>query len=300
MDRWWLPGKADDALSERPIFLEDLLVLSDTLYGVGVPYTSRETFMRQIFGAMKADLMGTKPDKVVSTFGDSWSFEEIDGPLKTLYVSSAEVRPMVVKALRELHERPEFRIRIGCIASHAALFRLQSTFQACVLVVRQGMHYETQALLRLIVEQLAWAKAILDFDDDTFFAIQPTHCISGLKPLFPEAGRMYGDLSSGAHLSPKTTVRYLSESDGLFQIAHSLGDWCLVDCLRLLKVADYFSVMCEFVVKEPGRLGSSLSYDERSDVWSLRADRPSLEPFTRYKPIIDTALAEFQRQNPTS
>jgi hypothetical protein len=251
--------------------------------------------MRQIFGAMKAELMGGKVDNIVATFGESWSFEEISGPLETIYVSSAGVRPMVVKALRGLYEHPGPRAGIGCIASQAALFRLQSTFQASVLVIRQGMHYEAQALLRLIVEQLAWAMVILDYEDDSFFAVQPNRCISEFKKLFPDSGRIYGDLSSGAHLSPQTTVRYLSENRGSFQIAHSLGDWSLVDCLRLLMVADYFSVMCDFVVRTPEAPGPSLSYDEQSRIWSLRDDRPSLKPLKRYEPIIEQALAEFER-----
>jgi hypothetical protein len=223
MDRWWLPEHASDNLGGPQIFLEDLLVLPDHLYGVGVPYKSPVSFMRKIFGAMKAEFMGNTVEETVATFGESWVFEAISGALETIYQSSAEVRPMIVRALQSLHEHPEHRRSVGSIASHAALFRLQSTFQAAVLLVRQGMHFEVQAILRLIIEQLAWAKAILEYEDERFFAIRPTRCIAHLKMLFPESGRLYGDLSTGAHLSPETTLRYISESEGTFQISHILA-----------------------------------------------------------------------------
>jgi hypothetical protein len=300
MDRWWLPQDTNDDPSERQIFLEDLLVLSDHLYGVGVPYTSRVSFMRTIFGAMKAEFMGNTVEETVSMYGESWHFEAVSGALETIYQSSAAVRPVVVKALQGLHAHRERRSGMGSFASHAALFRLQSTFQASVLLVRQGMHYEAQALLRLIIEQLAWAKRILEYEDESFLAIQPTQCITDLKRLFPDSGKLYGDLSSGAHLSPKTTGRYFSKNRGVFQISHAQGNWSLVDCVSLLKVADYFYVLCDFVVRTPDAPGLSLRYDPTSEIWSLRDDRPSLVPLTRYGPILQRVRAEFEGQGASS
>lgn len=41
-------------------------------------------------------------------------------------------------------------------AAGAALVRLQNTFQASVVTIKCGLHFEAAALERIIFEQLAW------------------------------------------------------------------------------------------------------------------------------------------------
>jgi hypothetical protein len=300
VDTWWSPEAEDAGLSRMPKYLEDLVVLSDHLYGVGVPYNATRDTKEMVFGAMKATFMGNRVEDVVEMFAESWDFEDLTGPFGVIYASSAAVRPVVVGSLRYLHEHLVDDVRIGLVAAQAAIFRLQSTFQAAVLVVRQGMHFETEALARLVLEQLAWTMAVIDFEDTGFMKLQPYRCIGVLEELLPDAGRLYGKLSGGAHISPDATLRYLRYSDGRFQIAHRIGTWALVDCVRLLVLADYFCIISELTVRTPETPGSSFTYDPATAEWSLLEHRPSLEPLRKYKPIIEATLREYERSGGTT
>jgi hypothetical protein len=66
--------------------------------------------------------------------------------------------------------------------------------------------------------------------------------------------------------------------------------------VNLLKVADYFCVLSDFVARTPNAPGPSLRFDPTSEVWSLRDDRPSLDPLKKYKPVLEKALTEYEER----
>jgi hypothetical protein len=148
-----------------------------------------------------------------------------------------------------------YRIRnkpdhVGLFAAGAALLRLPITFRTATLTIRNGFHFESALLLRLIVEQLAWIVSVRELTNADLFEVDPHKCVSSLKEILPSMGRLYGELSRAAHIVPQTTLRYLDFSIRgdpwvkLLTFEHAVDD-----ALWLLLLADAYCVVSELVYR---------------------------------------------------
>lgn len=90
---------------------------------------------------------------------------------------------------------------LGVFAAEIALSRLSASFKSAHLLYRLGHVTDGHAIMRVILEQIAWAYVAGGLQDEAeLAALQPTKMISRLKDLYPGAGRIYGVLNSKTHL----------------------------------------------------------------------------------------------------
>ena len=131
----------------------------------------------------------------------------------------------------------------GLVAAQAALLRLQASFRGAVLMCRLGLRFEATVIARLILEQIAWAYAVHGFTELVFWDVLPTKSISALKTIWPEVGRLYGQLTDVAHIVPEVSAEYhlLSETEPGVVIG-SIADTRIAS-FRLLYLSYVFGIV---------------------------------------------------------
>jgi hypothetical protein len=156
------------------------------------------------------------------------------------------VRGVISRAL-QIRDKPDHP---GMFASGAAMVRLPITFRLAALTVRQGFHFECAVLCRMILEQLAWVVAVRPLMDKRIFSFEPHRCIGALRRIFPQAGKLYGQLSEAAHIVPERTLRYIEfnreDAQGPSVTLMSF-DFAKVDACMMLLLADMYAVVCEVI-----------------------------------------------------
>jgi len=235
--------------------IEDLILLSDGRFSVGVPYNYPEQFMKYVFAAGKAYFLGNTVNNVLKNYSDKWDFQaDVSDP-------SAQLLNAIIdstkRKLRESCDQIDKRLHTktpALIASSAALTRVIMTFRAAILLVRNGFLFESALMCRLILEQLSWAYAIHDSRDNDFLKVLPTASISKTKKLIPYIAKLYGVLSKSSHISPELTSDYIirNKADGgpyvLLKSPRSILHVC-----HFLILADAFSTVGIAMVKFSNR-----------------------------------------------
>lgn len=233
-----------------PYELEDLELLGDNLFVVGVPYTSDSEFKRNVVGAAKSYVMRHKSiDYTIKQYGKHWNFDKkSDKVQKGLFSLCSMLRQhstTIINYFLSIENKPDLPNLFACTAS---IMRLTNSFQGAVLCIRQFLHFETVAISRIILEQLSWIYSIcrMSEDENAYSKIAPHKTIGRLKELIPEAARGYGFLSRKGHIMFDETMSYIKVTDGKLGI--QLHDRCLSaqDAINLLVLCDWLGIIGEY------------------------------------------------------
>lgn len=238
---WWTPETSGLTL---PYGLDEINVVGDALTAVGVPDVMDEEFYRYVLAAAKAHLWGLRSvDRVLGRYAPSWELRVKPDRRASIL---AHVRREVVAVVKCVYEVPGKQPDDHLFHAGAAVMRLQNTFQASALTIRCGLHFETAALQRLLLEQIAWIFSIGTRSGD-WERTSPSQCISGLKPLAPYVGRLYGELSATGHAMPSRLRRYIQATrEDIFLVLND-PTRSQHDAVVLLRLADLFGLVCEYV-----------------------------------------------------
>lgn len=274
---WWSPN--DVWPPPSPTGFEDLILMGDFLGAVGVPYTASPELKRNVMGALKAALAGNRSvDHMIRNYGSEWALPELDEDSAIVFEATRLVRVIVVQTLKSLNAVPREKPP-GAFAAWAALNRLQMSFQAAVVMVRQGLHFESCGMARLILEQLAWIVRVHELRDGGHFRVKPQSCFGDLKMLVPEAGEVYGRLSEVAHLHPEWTALYVTVEQGEAMLHLRQPGETKGDALMLLYLADLHRSISEYVDREVLDAPAALERTPEGE-WRIKPERP-LRPLLR-------------------
>jgi hypothetical protein len=82
-------------------------------------------------------------------------------------------------------------------------------------LIRLGFTFESEAVIRLCFEQVAWSNVVRNIaEPEEVTKLSGTDHVTKLKSLFPGAGPIYGRLRNLAHVAPSTRERFIVEQDG--------------------------------------------------------------------------------------
>lgn len=102
-----------------------------------------------------------------------------------------------------------------------SMIRLKASFEAAMLLMRNGYFIELLSVFRLIFEQLSWecylfSENEIQTQSDLTKLKSPQETVSYLKTVLNmnSLGQVYGLLSTEAHLSVKKIMRYLDMGAG--------------------------------------------------------------------------------------
>lgn len=206
--------------------LDDYDILATRTLSVAVPYKTTEGLRKLIWAAMVTYGFGNSSvDHVAKRYGHLWdrrrdkSFES--DPLLLILRGNQEDITQIAEKLEATNPGS----RLGQLCAKSALCRLEATFKAAYGLVRRNYIFETEAVIRMLLEQLAWAHEAYGIDDNGLRTLNPTKCITPFKAVFEQAGRFYGELSEGAHIDPSIVENYLRfHNDGSKVIRRSRPD----------------------------------------------------------------------------
>ena len=148
-------------------------------------------------------------DHVIRRYGHLWEHREdksfeADPRLLVLRATYEDVAE-IASAL----ENTSASSQLGHVCAKSALCRLEATFKAAYGLIRRDYVFETEAVVRMLLEQMAWAHEAYSKDESALRKLNPTKCITPFKVVFNEAGNFYGALSEGAHIDPSIVDNYL-------------------------------------------------------------------------------------------
>lgn len=212
--------------SPLPNDLYEMELLGERRFSAAVPVWTSAELKKRILGAIKSYYGNLASiDYTIKRYGDRWEFGDATDSQRfvvdALKCIDQEVATLS-EAIMQGRPRPD---SAGLLAAEVALVRLKSSFRSALILISQAHAFEAAAIVRLILEQVAWSYAVHGCDDgDEIRRIRPTKSVSHLKRLNPVAGPLYGALSSRAHIEPETAkAYYTADSEGTIEIRHQLS-----------------------------------------------------------------------------
>lgn len=246
------PFATERDYGDEPYGVEDLDPLGDRLFTIGVPPNASDEFKRYVFAAGKTLRLGNRSvDYMLRAYGEHWNLRDHRGERSVVVLAATKAAKASTRAaIERIVHVPDKPGRLGLFAAVSALLRLQTTLRALTFTVRHGFSFESAALLRMVLEQLAWSVAIHRREDSGIFKVRPQSTLRSLTTVIPDAGKLYGLLSEHAHIHPDETLRYIEFASGEPMIRMSFRNRNDADVLRMLTIADYYIIVCEIVGAE--------------------------------------------------
>lgn len=195
--------------------LDDYDIMHVGALSAAVPHEMKESFRKLIWSALVTYQLGnTSVDNVIRHYAPMWERYRQKAPQQKPHVLALRSMMSIVDELAGELERVDVGGSLGRICAKSALCRLEATFKAAYGLIRKEYVFESEAVIRLSLEQLAWACAVYDAKDEKVFSTSPTKSIVFLKRYLPNAGALYKQLSEGAHIDPALARNYLRFHNG--------------------------------------------------------------------------------------
>lgn len=189
--------------------LDDYDILSIQSLSAAVPHKTTESFRHFIWAAMATYAFGNKSiDHVMKQYDSIWQRYKTGIFEKNPRILLLREMVEKVEALANRLENTDVGDSLNRICAKASLIRLEASFKSAYGLIRKEYLFESSAVIRLILEQLGWAYTVSSSDQTEISNINPTKCISNLKNIFPDAGKLYGELSEWAHIDPSFVSDY--------------------------------------------------------------------------------------------
>jgi hypothetical protein len=189
--------------------LDDYDVLFIGTLSAAVPHHTTASFRRLIWGAIATYSLGNESvDHVLRRYDYQWQRFR-DGNTELPQIGALRSVTEIVNTIAHRLDGVDPGTSIGRICAKSALCRLEASFKAAFGLVRRGYLFETEAVARLLLEQLGWCLAAYESTDDGVFNLNPTKCINRLTAMAPGAGLLYKELTEGAHIDPEIAKNYL-------------------------------------------------------------------------------------------
>jgi len=206
---------ADEAANELRVLtssrdLDDYDILMTNLLSVAVPHSTTEGFRKLIWAAMVTYGLGNSSvDNVIRRYDHMWDRRKDKSFQTDPRILALRTTAKLIHQIAESLEQTKIEPRLGHICAKAALIRLEASFKAAYGLIRKEYIFETDAVVRLILEQLAWAYSVHSAADEKVLTLEAPDCIGRFKAIYPACGRLYGVLSEWAHIDPSIAENYL-------------------------------------------------------------------------------------------
>jgi hypothetical protein len=156
-----------------------------------------------------------------------------------------------------------------------ALVRLDASFSAAQVLLRCGFYFEACAVIRLILEQLAWVAAVADLSVMSEIEnTKPSASIRALKRFMPCAGHLYGILSDQAHMHLPQQYRYVDLGTDRINVTVRFGSEHLEEVDVLFPLADTYAMLAEYLIREV--LSEFTTIEDVNGNWVPVPSRPFL------------------------
>lgn len=179
----------------------EMEMVGDQMMLVAVPIHAPAELKKRILGAVKSYHAGlSSVDYTIKRYGERWKFADPSDDEIAFVRTLSDVDARIANLVDDLGSGSARPDCIGLFAAESALVRLKPTFRSALILISQGHAFEAAAVVRLLLEQIAWAFAVYGlFDKAEVLQQSSTDAISKLKKYAPFVGRLYGALSKQTH-----------------------------------------------------------------------------------------------------
>lgn len=169
---------------------------------------------------------------------------------------------IALKIIQEKHEQINYKEEHTVIFGiQAALKRLETSYESCIMLINLGCFIEADCIVRLIFEQLNYCTNICELSDEGFQKklksndkiLNPTS-IYKLKTIIEhiDIGRLYGTLSKNAHIDISQVSKFMQYDQNIkgHLVTYRSREQSSVSALLLLIICYIHEVVLEFSFKE--------------------------------------------------
>lgn len=233
--------------------LDDYDILAINTISAAVPHETTESFRKMIWGAMTTYALGNSSiDHVLKQYNHVWERFRVHAFERDPQIIALRKMVAIVDKIAEAVQSQPIQRSTGQVCAKAALCRLEATFKAAYGLIRREYIFEVDALSRLVLEQIAWSRVAFSKNDNSVFSLNPTKCISELKAFYPSAGRLYGELSAWAHISPDIAANYVHFHNAGISVVKRSPQNSAAAGRRLLELSVLYATACSdlFALRE--------------------------------------------------
>ncbi len=269
--------------------LEDLDIIDVSGIRLGIPSDANRELREGILAAAIAYFGGyASIDYVRRTFSAEWNLGTSDNAEEDPVRSTIKhLRPIVRRVYARLLNVPESE-PLGMIGAQFHLLRLSASLDSVGLLCNLGYAFEAASIGRMVLEQTAWSLAVHQLDAERAKRLKPSKAVPLLKPLAPDSGRLYGNLSLFVHLDPGFFHQFVSLKDEKPAITLQSKQLSAGLLPLVLRVADIYCVVVEFIFHARLADIEHLTVDTAGNRLP-RPDRPLVQLHDRVAP----SLKEF-------
>jgi hypothetical protein len=224
----------------------DFVVGEPTGLGIGLKNEYPPSLKRAVLAALLSNRMGLRSiDYTLKTYVETNAYEQQD---ETLGFKINRFLDLNITAAGKEYVGFTGRkiIRLGDQIADVNMMRINASLQAAKLLANRGLLFETQCLVRFILEQFAWCHKCHSLDDeDAILALQSKECVGEFKKVYPMAGRLYGHLSDIAHWDPNHHHLFVKSRSGGWTSVLSSSQFMAIGLCYVLLAFDMYHALIE-------------------------------------------------------
>ena len=257
-------------------FFANLHFIGEDDFIFAVPLGTSAELRARMFAAWKSYGRGLMSmDEVLESHREAWHFDREDRTELQVFVDSIVLpaRDEVFSAIQRFSTAGEKRYpKLGQFAAGMSLTRLHTSFTVLAFLTRYGYGFESAGVGRLILEQLAWAYAIRDYEDKTLLNVFPQSSLTPLRELLPWAGRLYGKLSEYSHIKPELGGEYFEVNEKSIAIySRRPENWRRILAWVYARLSDAYVIVSEVILP----IDNPVATRRNGDSLEILPDRPT-------------------------
>ncbi|HEY9211301.1 MAG TPA: hypothetical protein VIQ29_00445 [Ancylobacter sp.] len=183
---------------------------------IGLKSTHPTELKKRVAVAGISVVLGARSmDSIYKKYSKIFDYEEPNENRIDLQIQEFVRKKMDLVSDSVLRSSEREGTKFSAILAEWTLFRTPFSMQLAFYCANRGSLFESSAVSRSILEQVAWASYILSVDEGVEIPdVSATWCVGNLRKDVPAAGRLYGWMSNHAHWAFNAHRKAFTVDDG--------------------------------------------------------------------------------------
>jgi hypothetical protein len=206
---------ASPLFDQLPLFqMRDFDILLNQSWPVGIESDYPSELRTRLSAASISYQMGNKSiDRVVERYFKDLTYEQSSTDRLDKRIARF-LKKELSQLDRTLGELAPEKAALGQMVSKWTFMRLPFSFDFAITCAQRGALFECLAIVRMILEQMAWSLDIRLLDDfNEITSRRASQSIRAIKSIHPAAGLFYGWLSDHAHWAYGAHIKAFESTD---------------------------------------------------------------------------------------
>jgi hypothetical protein len=194
--------------------LEDMVLIGNIQYTVGVPYNYSRQLKEKILTAINSEFIGLKTlDRLYKQIQKRSHEFDKGANFNWFYEKTSQIKTSAFITSEKIRVGPNVTLPFNMFLSLATLLRVTASINSLRYLILNGYYFESFSIMRLIFEQIAYANKLSKVSESEVAKVIPTRCINDLKAVIPNAVVLYGRLSEVTHIDFQKTQEFFGVNE---------------------------------------------------------------------------------------